>query len=42
VEVSKGIKDAEKISVFIAEVNKIDLQLSGSMKSMRGHRSSVR
>jgi phosphoribosylanthranilate isomerase len=42
VEISKGIKDAEKIALFIAAVNKIDLQLSGSMKSMRGHRTTER
>ena len=43
VEASKGIKDAEKLAAFIAEVHKIDKQLSSSQNNtLRGHRTTVR
>jgi len=42
VEASKGIKDAMKITSFINEVNKTDLQLFGAKGQLRGHRTTVR
>lgn len=42
VEISKGIKDAEKIAAFISKVNKTDMELSGSKELLRGHRTTVR
>ena len=42
VEISKGIKDADKMDAFIHEVNKIDLQMSHRSLTMRGHRTTVR
>lgn len=42
VEASKGIKDARKITGFINEVNRIDLQLPADTSALRGHRTIVR
>lgn len=42
VEVSKGIKDAQKIAAFISKVNKTDMELSGRKELLRGHRTTVR
>lgn len=42
VEAEKGIKDPAKMTSFIHEVNRIDLQLSGRSGTLRGHRTTVR
>ncbi len=42
VEISEGIKDAEKIAAFISKVKETDLELSGNKRLLRGHRTTVR